>query len=51
MPDQTAQNVESLRAAVAWARQLANDQNQTLIAACLGDALDLAEQAVEQIEA
>lgn len=44
MPDLNAQNIEPLRAAIAWALQLANDQEHSLIGALLADALHLAEE-------
>lgn len=44
MPNPSAQNIESLRAAIAWALQLADTQDQSLIAAFLADALNLAEK-------
>ena len=47
MPAMNAQNVESLRAAIAWALLLADSQDQSLIAAYLGDALHLAENLSE----
>ena len=43
MSEIDAQNVESLRAAIAWALQLADSHKQSLIAAYLADALQLAE--------
>jgi len=48
MPVMNSQNVESLRAAIAWALQLADFQEQSLIAAYLADALHLAEKLSEQ---
>jgi hypothetical protein len=48
MPPMNAQNVESLRAAIAWALQLADSHDQSLIAAYLADALHLAENLKEQ---
>ena len=48
MPAMNAQNVESLRAAIAWALQLADFHDQSLIAAYLADALHLAENLKEQ---
>ena len=47
MLEMDAQNVESLRAAIAWALQLADSHNQSLIAAYLADALRLAENLSE----
>lgn len=44
MPDTSARNIETLRAAIAWALQLADMQDQSLIAAFLADALNLAEK-------
>jgi hypothetical protein len=47
MPAMNAQNVESLRAAIAWALLLADSQEQSLIAAYLADALHLAENLLK----
>lgn len=44
MVDSSSQNIEHLRAAIAWALQLADMQEQSLIAAFLADALFLAEE-------
>lgn len=44
MPEMNAQNAETLRSAIAWALQLADTHDQTLIAAYLADALRLAEK-------
>ena len=43
MPAMSAQNIESLRAAIAWALQLADSHEQSLIAAYLADALHIVE--------
>lgn len=47
MPGQIDHNAQSLRSAIAWALQLADAQEQTLIAAYLADALFHAD-ALEQ---
>jgi len=47
MPAMNSQNIESLRAAIAWALQIADSQEQGLIAAYLADALHLAEKLSE----
>lgn len=44
MPEMNAQNMETLRAAIAWALELADSHEQSLIAAYLADALHLADK-------
>ncbi|WP_443027129.1 PilZ domain-containing protein [Sphingomonas sp. LB3N6] len=43
-----AQNVESLRAAIAWSLDLAASTEQVPITVCLAEALDLAERLTRQ---
>jgi hypothetical protein len=44
MPDLNAQSIEWLRSAIAWALQLADNQEHSLIGSFLADALHLAEE-------
>jgi hypothetical protein len=48
MPKMNAQNSETLRAAIAWALQLADSHDQSLIGAYLADALGLAEKLFDE---
>jgi len=47
MSDAKAIQIESLRAAIAWALQLADAQKEGLIGAILADALDHAEKLLD----
>lgn len=44
MPGLNAQSIEWLRSAIAWALQLADNQEHSLIGSFLADALHLAEE-------
>lgn len=48
MPEMNAQNKETLRAAIAWALELAHSHEQNLIAAFLGNALDIADKLTDE---
>jgi hypothetical protein len=48
MAEMNAQNSETLRAAIAWALQLADSNDQSLIGAYLAEALGLAEQLADE---
>ena len=48
MPHAKAIQIESLRAAIAWALQLADAQKEGLIGAILSDALDHAVNRLEE---
>lgn len=47
IPSANAQRLDTLRAAVAWALQIADDLEQNLIATHLATALSLTEGLVE----
>jgi hypothetical protein len=48
MPHAKAIQIESLRAAIAWALQLADAQKETLIGAFLAGALNHAEKRLDE---
>lgn len=48
MPEMNAQNMETLRAAIAWALELVDSHEQSLIAAYLADALNIADKLTDR---